>query len=312
MTPREALIPVNNLQHKVGTTATQDPQMSLMALAEHYFRTQVAGQAEGPVDAKQRDLACFLSFYTQLYGHDDRREWYRAVTEAFLRALARGQVPRPSKCGEAKPQRLSQSTIARTYATVRHFARWLHHHVAAFPLGCPTDGVKAPEEEEPSGKGFSCLEQLRLLTAAQTLRARKSRGTAQGLRGFVHVLRKGGHVQRFIPIQKQHREVLDAWLEKRADGPGPIFLTRGGKQLDRTQAFLILKRVAQQANAHLPPDQHLDVSPDVLRHTLLRKVANEKEVHYAMQLSGHRSDRYIWRYVKPDAQSLSEAIDELD
>jgi hypothetical protein len=50
----------------------------------------------------------------------------------------------------------------------------------------------------------------------------------------------------------------------------------------------------------------------VLRHTLLGKVANEKGVHYAMELSGHRSDRYIWRYVKPDEQSLAEAIDELD
>jgi integrase/recombinase XerD len=106
--------------------------------------------------------------------------------------------------------------------------------------------------------------------------------------------------------------VLDAWLEQRGDGPGPLFPTRSGQRLDRTQAFLILKRVAQQANAHLPPDQHLDVSPHVLRHTLLRKVANEKGAHYAMELSGHRSDRYIWRYVRPDAQSLAEAIDELD
>jgi integrase len=54
------------------------------------------------------------------------------------------------------------------------------------------------------------------------------------------------------------------------------------------------------------------VSPHTLRHTLLRKVANEKGVHYAMELSGHRSDRYIWRYVKPDAQSLADALDELD
>jgi integrase len=89
--------------------------------------------------------------------------------------------------------------------------------------------------------------------------------------------------------------------------PGPA----RGKQLDRTQAFLILKRVAQQAKAHLSPAQHLDVSPHVLRHTLLRKVANGKGVHYAMKLSGHRSDRYIWRYVKPDAQSLAEVLDEL-
>jgi integrase/recombinase XerD len=312
-----------------------------MALAEHYFRTQVAGQAEGTVDAKQRDLSCFLTFYTQLYGHDDRREWFKSVTEAFLKELARGHVPRPSKRGEAKPQRLSQSMIARTYATVRHFARWIHKHVAAFPLGCPTDGVKAPEEDEPKWKGLSRTDQLRLLSAAQTLRARKGRGTNQGLRdhaliatllgtglrvsellaidvaqyherGFVNVLRKGGHVQRFIPIQKQHRDVLDQWLEKRGKNVGPIFPTRSGKRLDRTQAFVILRRITRQANAHLPLEQQIQASPHILRHTLLRKVANGKGVHYAMELSGHRSDRYIWRYVRPDAQSLADAIGELE
>jgi hypothetical protein len=31
-----------------------------------------------------------------------------------------------------------------------------------------------------------------------------------------------------------------------------------------------------------------------------------------MELLGHRSDRYIWRYVRPDAQSLAEAIDDLE
>jgi integrase/recombinase XerD len=338
--PEDALVPLNNLQHNVLATVARDPQTSLMTIAERYFRTQVAGQAEGTVDAKQRDLACFFQFYVQLYGHDDRREWFKSVTEAFLKALARGQVPRPSKRGEAKPQRLLQSTIARTYATVRHFARWIPQHVAAFPLGCPTDGVKALEEE-PKWRGLSRVEQLRLLNAAQTLRVHKGRGTDQGLRdhaliatllgtglrvsellaidvgqyhdrGFVNVLRKGGHVQRFIPIQKQHREVLDDWLAKRGRQVGPMFLTRSGKRLDRTQAFVILKRISQQANAHLPPAQHLQVSPHVLRHTLLRKVANEKGVHYAMELSGHRSDRYIWRYVRPDAQSLAEAIDELE
>jgi hypothetical protein len=91
----------------------------------------------------------------------------------LLEGISAGHIPRPSKWGEGKPQRLSQSTIARTYATVRHFARWIHKHVSAFPLGCPTDGVKAPEEEEPKWKGLSRIEQLRLLTAAQTLRVRK-------------------------------------------------------------------------------------------------------------------------------------------
>ena len=38
-----------------------------MALAERYFRTQVAGQVEGTIDAKQRDLAGFRQFYVQLF-----------------------------------------------------------------------------------------------------------------------------------------------------------------------------------------------------------------------------------------------------
>jgi hypothetical protein len=31
-----------------------------------------------------------------------------------------------------------------------------------------------------------------------------------------------------------------------------------------------------------------------------------------MERSGHRSNRDIWRDVKPDAQSLAEAIDDLE
>jgi integrase/recombinase XerD len=170
---------------------------------------------------------------------------------------------------EPTPQRLSEATVVRTYATVRHFARWIHTQVAAFRFGCPTSGVKAPEEEEPKWKGLSRTDQLRLLNAAQTLRVRKGRATHQGGRdhaliaiplgtglrisellaldrtqytgrGFVHVLRKGGHLQKFIPIQRHHREVLDEWLEERGQQPGPLFPTRAGKALDRKQAFAIV------------------------------------------------------------------------
>jgi len=58
--------------------------------------------------------------------------------------------------------------------------------------------------------------------------------------------------------------------------------------------------------------RRLKASPRVLRHTFLRKLAEEKGVHYAKEASGHRSDRYIWRYVKPDMGTLAEAIDSLD
>jgi len=91
-----------------------------------------------------------------------------------------------------------------------------------------------------------------------------------------------------------------------------VFTTRSGKRLSRTQLFLILKHVANQASAHLPAGERIKVSPHVLRHTFLRKLAEEKGVQYAKEASGHKSDRYIWRYVKPSQQSLAAAIDELD
>jgi hypothetical protein len=48
------------------------------------------------------------------------------------------------------------------------------------------------------------------------------------------------------------------------------------------------------------------------RHTFLRKLAEKKGVHYAREAPGHQSDRYIWRYVKPDQQTLADTIDELE
>jgi hypothetical protein len=58
------LLPAKNLGHNVVARVDRDPHTSLTALAERYFLPQVAGQAEGTQDAKRRDLACFLHFYT--------------------------------------------------------------------------------------------------------------------------------------------------------------------------------------------------------------------------------------------------------
>jgi site-specific recombinase XerC len=99
-----------------------------------YFLTKVAGLARGTIEAKKRDLEGFLGFYRQLYGHDRAAEWYPSVTREFLKQLRKG--------------RPAQATVVRTYASVRHFARWIHQRVKPFPLGCPTDGVKPPEEPE--------------------------------------------------------------------------------------------------------------------------------------------------------------------
>ena len=55
----------------------------------------------------------------------------------------------------------------------------------------------------------------------------------------------------------------------------------------------------------------MDVSPHVLRHTFLRQLAETTGDHEAREASGHPSDRSIWRSVKPDQQTLADAMDEL-
>lgn len=321
---KRSLILRDNLQHNVPAVL-QEATGSLRALARIYFVTEVAGQAPGTIDAKRRDLSRFLAFYARLYNHDRPDEWYASVTREFVREMAH--------------EKLSEATCARTYASVRHFARWIHQKAHPFPLGCPTDGIKPPRDPEPEWKGLSRADELRLLTAAQTLRLSPGRGTNQGLRdqavlgvllgsglrvtelvnldrsqytgrGLTKVLVKGGRV-RDVAVQRDAREVLDEWLRERGDNPGPLFPTRTGERLTRVQVYKILQRIAAQANTHLPLEQRITVSPHILRHTLLRKLAEGKGVQYAKEQSGHRSDRYIWRYVKPSAQGLADALDEL-
>jgi hypothetical protein len=77
-----------------------------------------------------------------------------------------------------------------------------------------------------------------------------------------------------------------------ADNAGVIWLSAA--------LFTVFTRILTAAYTH------------VLRHTLLRKLAEAKGVQYAMEASGHKTDRYIWRYVQPSSQDLADAIDELE
>jgi site-specific recombinase XerD len=218
---------------------------SLAELANHYLGTEAAGQSHATHDAKRRDLQRFLSFYQRLYKHDRPEEWYVSVTKAFLKALQ-----------QEKP---AQASLVRIYATVRHFARWLHRKFPAlFPLGCPTEGVKPPAEPTPDWKGLTRLDEIHLHAAAQTLRARPGHGTNQGLRnhallavllgsglrvsealsldrdqydgkGFARVRVKGGGIRDVVPVHRDARQVLDAWLDARQDDALPsLSRARGG------------------------------------------------------------------------------------
>lgn len=90
-----------------------------------------------------------------------------------------------------------------------------------------------------------------------------------------------------------------------------VTLSKGGKRLARQNVDDILKEIAQQASARLPAQERIRLSAHVLRHTMLRRAAEEYGVQYAMELAGHTSSQYIWRYVKPTDEQKEKAMEEL-
>jgi integrase len=75
---------------------------------------------------------------------------------------------------------------------------------------------------------------------------------------------------------------------------GPLFVSRTGGRLQRQNVDDALKVLANQANAQLAKkDQRIHLSAHVLRHTMLRKVAEKFGVQHAMEAAGHTSSNYV-------------------
>jgi integrase/recombinase XerD len=128
---------------------------------------------------------------------------------------------------------------------------------------------------------------------------------------FVNVKRKGKKVSRQVFLSSAAREALIAYLEIRDKKPGPLFCSRAGECLARQNVHNILKQITAQANAKRRDDEQIHLSAHVLRHTLLRRAAEKKGLRYAMELSGHTSSQYMWRYVQPTDDEKEKAIEEL-
>jgi integrase/recombinase XerD len=125
----------------------------------------------------------------------------------------------------------------------------------------------------------------------------------------VNIARKGGVVTERIFLDQPVRQSLDDYLEEeRGEEPGPLFLSRGGRRLSQQAVYAILRRLADQANVRLEAEEQIRISPHLLRHTQLRKIARTKGVEAARRLSGRRSERYIWRYIQSSDEEMEEAL----
>lgn len=324
--------PAGNLPARPLKLEPPDPD-SLGQWIALYYQVHVAGAPATTERAKRSDLETFASFVIAEMGHDRIDAWTPAVTKAFqgsLRGTVSAQSGRPYKA----------TTVNRVLATVRHFGRWVHK-VRPLLAGNPFAGVKDLVVDPPDWSGLSSRDVLRLKAACeQRLKActRKDQNPLleaavfftllhTGLReselvsldveqyhhrGFHQVPRKGKRVTKKVPVPAEAREWLDRYLaEGRPQGKSPLLLSRRGGRLAAQDVARICGRICRQANAHVPEEEKIHLTPHMLRHTFLKRVADKHGVHVAQQMSGNISIREVFRYTKPSDAEMERTAEEL-
>ena len=105
--------------------------------------------------------------------------------------------------------------------------------------------------------------------------------------------------------------LADYFAYERVCGHGPLIQSKNGRPLSSQDLNAALRKIAAQANATLPKSEHISLSAHMLRHTALKAAADTKDIRLALDMAGHTSERYIWRYTKMSDEERENAIESL-
>lgn len=293
---------------------------SLTAWCSAYLALVVNGSSPSTSKAKERDLKLFVQFSQSIGTNDRVQYWTPALSKSFQTEMMSTYSP---------------ATVSRTMATLRHFAGWLKGRVL-LSAGNPMEGVKSIKLDEPAWNGLSKKELFQLKMAVDIRLAASKRKDQNplieaavfylllytGLReselvnlnfdqyrdhsALIDVRRKGQRVSKKVPVPRDAAAYVDKYLmDEVRSHDEPLFKTRNGNRLHRTDVNNICKRIAI-----LTPDR-IKLTPHMLRHTFLKRVADQHGVHFAQKLSGNVSVREIFRYAKPSEEESAKIVEGL-
>ncbi len=318
---------LKTVKTETKTLIARNRRNSLVAWCELYMQLEGCAGSDNTTKAKTRDLQGFLEFFLEVTGADQNDQWTRSITTDYMKFMERKKHWKPS-------------TINRKLSTLKHTSNWIQQQ-RSFLAGNPTERVAELDIDDPEWQGLTEIQRTRARSAAEQLLHLKRRknqrpyrdfaicevlfGTAlrvselTGLRldqfdgkHFRDVKRKGNKRTKKVFMTREAREALSQYIEQeRGRDPGPVFQSKTGNALDRTNVEDVLLAVQNQANAQLADDQKFSFSPHTLRHTCLRQMARKHGVEFALEQSGQTSGRYIWRYVQPSDDEKQKAMDEL-
>jgi len=306
---------------------------SLSGWASLYFKIHVIGSPKKTEMAKKKDLSKFLDYFAREVGHDRVDGWTPAVTKQFQHELK-------NKISTFTNKPYKATTINRVMATVKHFGGWLNKQRPLL-AGSPFHAVKDIQTDEPDWNGLTNRQIMRLKAACeQRLKScnradqnpllettvffvllhtglRESELTSLNInqyhhRGFHDVKRKGNRITKKVSVPAEAKEMLDRYLrERKIKNDDPLFISRYKKRIAAQDVARICLRLSNQASAHLNKSEAFRLTPHMLRHTFLKRVADKHGVHVAQQMSGNVSIQEIFRYTKPSQHEIDETAEEL-
>jgi integrase/recombinase XerD len=311
-----------------------EDQDSIHSWANKYYLHFVVNSPIHTQRAKKGDLLKFLSYLTEVLRTNSPDSWTPSTTRGFQNYLTEQKYPKTNLGYIA-------TTINRILATLRHFGNWLHKE-RKLMAGNPFAQVKMIQVEEPSWNGLTALEVTRLKSACdfrmnactknnqnpqlektvfyillttglrESELARLDYGQYYA-RGFHNVTRKGSKVTKKVPLPAEPREFLDEYLKTRKNlqNSDPLITSKYGNRISTRDIARICERIAKQAAVQFGQDEKIKLSPHMLRHTFLKRVADKHGVHAAQDLSGNISMREIFRYTKPNYEQKHNIVEAL-
>ncbi|MDJ1470267.1 tyrosine-type recombinase/integrase [Xanthocytophaga flava] len=121
-------------------------------------------------------------------------------------------------------------------------------------------------------------------------------------RGFHNIKRKGNKITKKVSLSSEAKDWLDKYLEERegeVKNNDPLFITRYGNRIHRTDIYRLTQRICNQANSN---GDEIWLSPHMLRHSFLKKVADKHGIHTAQEMSRNIFIKEIFRYTKPSQE----------
>ena len=252
-------------------------------------------KSETTAKTYEYDVRCFIDYLEDnhlSYNHDSVQSYLNNCTSRGLAA----------------------STVNKIYRALRSFAVFTNTESAVDKIRV----VKMADYRNQAPKALRRLERIRLTEKAKKDSIRNFAITITLLNTGVRVselvsidrddliivedegevrIRQGkGNKERTIPLNKETRDIIAAYLDTREDSEPALFLGSKGRLGVRGVQYILKK---------------YGIHPHQLRHTFITDLVRKYDLILVQFLSGHSSTDILARYSKPSKEDLQSAVEQV-